>query len=475
MPQKKKIDYEKLRKSLFGEKKDGWLIEKAKVLHDYAKGYKQFLSIAKTERETVAEAINLAKKKGFVPYEEFVAKKPKTLKGTKIFFESREKNVCFVILSDSVDEGLNIVGSHVDAPRIDFKPNPIMEENGVAMAKTHYYGGIKKYQWLSIPLAIHGVVIKTDGEVVRISIGEKKDDPVFVFPDLLPHLDKRVMSDKTMAKAVEGERMNLLLGSIPITDDPKVKEAVKLNIMKIINEQYGITAEDFVSAEIEIVPAFQPKDVGFDRSLVAAYGQDDRICAYTSLTALFDAKNISKTSLSMFFDKEEIGSDGNTGAQSIFILDCIHKIIKLYNKTADDMFDVLKKTNFLSSDVGASVNPNYPEVHDKYNSSKLGHGITISKYTGSGGKYSANDANPEFIAKIRKIFNENKVLWQMSELGKVDEGGGGTIAKFMAKWNMNVIDAGPGLIAMHSPYELVSKVDLYHAYKAYKVFYESMN
>ncbi len=474
MPQKK-TDYEKLAKSLFGEKKNGWFSDKSNVFHSYAEGYKEFLAYAKTERETVEKGIELARKNGFVSYEEFMAKKPKKLSKSKFYFESREKNVCFVILSDSIDEGLNIVGSHVDAPRIDFKPNPIMEDNGVAMAKTHYYGGIKKYQWLSIPLAIHGVVVKTNGEKIKVSIGENDEDPVFVFPDLLPHLDKRIMSDKQMSKAVEGERMNLFLGSIPITDDSKVKEAVKLNVMKLLNEEYGITAEDFVSAEIEIVPAFKPKDVGFDRSLVAAYGQDDRICAYTSLTALLDAKKITKTSLSVFFDKEEIGSDGNTGAQSTFIIDCIHKIMKLYGKNTEDMFDILAKTNVLSSDVGASVNPNYPEVHDKFNSSKLGYGITVSKYTGSGGKYSANDAHPEFIAKLRKIFNENKVLWQMSELGKVDEGGGGTIAKFMAKWNMNVIDCGPGLLAMHSPYELVSKVDLYHTYKAYKVFYENMD
>ncbi len=475
MPQKKKTDYEKLQKDLFGEKKNGWFVEKHKTVHDYAEGYKQFLSVAKTERETVNEAIKIAKENGFISYEEFLSKKTKKLAGAKIFFESREKNVCFAILTDSIDKGLNIVGSHVDAPRIDFKPNPIIEDKGVALAKTHYYGGIKKYQWLSIPLAIHGVIVKSNGEKITVNIGEKEGDPVFVFPDLLPHLDKRVMSDKKMSQAVEGERMNLMLGSIPIADDPKIKESVKLNIMNLLNQEYGITAEDFISAEIEIVPAFQPKDVGLDRSLVAAYGQDDRICAYTSLTALLEAKNVAKTSLSVFFDKEEIGSDGNTGAQSTFILDCIHKISKLYGKTSDDMFDILKNTNFLSSDVGASVNPNYPEVHDKYNSSKLGYGITIAKYTGSGGKYSANDAHPEFIAKLRKIFNENKVLWQMSELGKVDEGGGGTIAKFMARWNMNVIDAGPGLLAMHSPYELVSKIDLYHTHKAYKVFYENMD
>ncbi len=470
-----KMDYEKLQKSLFGEKKNGWLIEKADILHSYADKYKDFLSLAKTERETVSEGIRIAKENGFVSYEEFIAKKSNNLAGKKIYFESREKNVCFAVLSDDISKGLNIVGSHVDAPRVDFKPNPLIEDHETALAKTHYYGGIKKYQWLSIPLAIHGVVVKSNGEKVAINVGEKDDDPVFVFPDLLPHLDKRVMADKKMSQAVEAERMNLFLGSIPIADDPKLKEAVKLNIMKILNDTYGITAKDFISAEIEVVPAFKPKDVGFDRSLVAAYGQDDRICGYTSLTALIDAKNVSKTALSVFFDKEEIGSDGNTGAQSTFILDCIHKIIKLYGKDTGDMFEILSKTNFLSSDVSASVNPNYPEVHDKFNASKLGYGVTIAKYTGSGGKYSANDAHPEFIAKLRKIFDENKVLWQMSELGKVDEGGGGTIAKFMAKWNMNVIDCGPGLLSMHSPYELVSKVDLYHTYKAYKVFYENMD
>ncbi len=448
---------EELKKKLSYENKNGWKLKetsKDKVF-DFAETYKDFLQTCKTERETV----------------EYVKREfDKRKKKQDFFIINRGKNIALVRLGKK--SGMKLVASHIDAPRIDIKQNPLFEETEIALFHTHYYGGIKKYQWFNIPLAIHGVVIKSNGEKVDINVGEKDNDPIFVIPDLLPHLSHKLVDDKKVKDAFEAEKMNLIVGSIPFDDEEK--EAVKLQVLSILNETYGITEEDFISAELEIVPAMQPRDVGFDRGFIAAYGQDDRICAFCSKEAFFDAKKNSKTVVALMIDKEEIGSDGNTGAKSRFLMDIVIEILKAQNidATLENVSEFLKNSEVLSADVNGAVNPMYKEVHEKDNASYINHGVVMTKFTGHGGKYMANDASAEFVGKIRKIFNDANVNWQTGELGKVDEGGGGTIAKYLASWNMEVIDCGPALISMHSPYEISSKTDLYETYKAYKAFFE---
>ena len=451
----KKDDMKLLKEKLGYENKNGWVNAEADSVFTFAERYKAFIGRCKTERETVK----------FVT-DEF----GKRSKKEDFFVVNRGKCVALIRLGDGL--GMKLIASHIDTPRIDLKQNPLFEDTEIALFHTHYYGGIKKYQWFNVPLALHGIIAKKDGEVVEISVGEREDDPVFVIPDLLPHLSHKIQDDKKVKEAFEAEKMNLIVGSIPLDNDEK--ETIKLNVLKILNEKYGIVEEDFISAEITIVPALKPADVGFDRGLIAAYGHDDRICAFCSKEAFFDADS-KKTIVALMVDKEEIGSDGNTGAKSRFLLDVVIEILKKKNVSTDfvNIGEFLKKSEVLSADVNGAVNPMYKDVHEKDNASYINHGVVLTKFTGHGGKYMANDASAEFVGKIRRIFNEAGVKWQIGELGKVDEGGGGTIAKYLALWNMDVIDCGPALISMHSPYEIVSKLDLHETYKAYKAFYES--
>ena len=438
-----------------------------KELFKFADDYKEFLSLGKTERLCVNEALKLAKLKGFKNLDEVTTLNP----GDKVYSINRNKNiVLYVIGKEKVVNGVNVLGAHIDSPRIDVKQNPLYESTGFALLDTHYYGGVKKYQWVTIPLALHGVVYKKDGTSVDINIGEKEDDPIFCITDLLIHLSKDQLT-KTASKVIEGEDLDVTVGSFPL-DGKDEKEAVKGNLLKILKEQYNIEEEDFLSAEIEVVPAGKARDLGLDRSMVAGYGHDDRVCAYTSLRAILDLKEVpNRTSCCILVDKEEIGSVGATGAHSNYFTNTLAQLLELQGcKSEFDLRKCLTNSNMLSSDVSAGVDPLYLSVCELKNSAFLGKGIVFNKYTGSGGKGGCNDANPDFIAKLRRILDENNVHFQTAELGKVDQGGGGTIAYILSNLNMNVIDAGIAVLNMHAPLEVVSKVDLYEAYLAYKVF-----
>lgn len=447
---------------------------KAKAF-EFAEGYKSFLDKGKTEREFAAETEKLVRSKGFIDLKEMMQSNKKLEPGTKVFHINRKKSVLLgVIGTRPLTEGVNMLGAHIDAPRIDLKQNPVYEDTGMVLLKTHYYGGIKKYQWVAIPLALHGTVVKTDGEAIDIVIGEDEGDPVFTITDLLPHLAQDQMQKKMM-EAITGEGLNLLFGSIPHEDD-KVKDRVKLNVLQLLNEKYGMMEEDFISAELEIVPAFKAKDVGLDRSMVGAYGQDDRICSYGALQAILDAENLEKTAICILSDKEEIGSVGNTGAESTMLEDFIAHLCAL---TTDNYTDIvlrrcLNHSKMLSADVNPGVDPNYEGVQDKRNASYLGKGLVIQKYTGVRGKSGGSDANAEYIGELRKLFNEKGILWQSAELGKVDQGGGGTIAQFVANLGAEVIDCGVAILSMHAPFEITSKIDVYINYLANKVFLENM-
>ncbi|WP_291491763.1 aminopeptidase [Desulfurella sp.] len=441
-----------LKEKLFRKQKNAWVENKNDEVFKFARSYIDFLNVCKTERETV----NYVK--------EYFSNHAKD----ELIFINRNKNVALVRIGK--ENGARLIASHIDSPRIDLKQNPIFEDSNIAMFHTHYYGGIKKYQWLNIPLALHGVIIKSDLKTLEFNIGENEDDPVFVIPDLLPHLSKNVVDEKPVKEAFDADKLNLIVGSIPFSDEEK--DQIKLNILKILNETYGIYEEDFISAEITLTPAFKAKDAGFDKSLIAGYGQDDRICAYTSLKAFFDSKKAAQTQIVLMVDKEEIGSEGNTSAQSSFLFEVVIEILKAkkIEPTFENIVSFFKHSECLSADVNGAVNPMYKEVHEKDNASYINNGVVLTKFTGHGGKYMANDANAEFVGKIRKIFNDNNVVWQTGELGKVDEGGGGTIAKYIANHNIETIDCGPALISMHSPYEISSKADLFETYKAYKAF-----
>lgn len=466
---------EELTKKLIYQRKNFWqeasAAEKQAAL-DFSENYKSFLDKCKTERKTIDHYADVLPQKGFTQLES-------GKKSRKIYRFAKSKNAAFAVLGKKpVSDGINLIVSHIDAPRVDLKQNPLSEDSTTKLGimKTHYYGGIKKYQWMSTPLALHGVIVKNNGEIIKISIGEDETDPVFVMPDLLPHLARKVQYTKKIGEAVDADKMNLIFNSIPYPDDKDVKEAVKLNALVLLNNKYGIVEEDFLSAELELVPAGKSRDAGIDRSMILGYGQDDRICAYTSAEAIFDAKDdLQRTAIVYLADKEEIGSDGNTGAKSIFIIDFIADLLK-YNGESSDSFNLRKtliKSQIISADVNAAINPNFPSVHEKDNAVHLGFGVSVTKFTGSGGKGGSNDANAEFNAGVIKIFNEHKVNWQIGALGKVDEGGGGTIAKFMAEHGAEVIDCGPGVLGMHSLYELTSKADIYSCYKAYKAFFEN--
>lgn len=433
---------------------------------NFAEGYKEFLSFSKTERLAVKASVKLLKENGFKDIEEV-----KELKaGDKIYIINKNKNVCaFIIGKKPLVDGLRILGAHIDSPRLDLKEHPIYERAGFALGDTHYYGGVKKYQWTTIPLALHGVICKKDGQVVDVNIGEDEKDPVVGITDLLIHLSADQMA-KTLGKAIEGENLDISLGSMPL--EGASKEAVKANVLKILNEKYGVSEEDLVSAEIEIVPAGKARDYGLDRSMIAGYGHDDRSCAYTSLMALLDSKVGEYSQCCILVDKEEIGSVGATGAQSLFFENVIAKLLfKLGSKAPSyEARIALENSKMLSSDVSAGYDPLYASVSDPNNSAYFGEGIVFNKYTGARGKSGSNDANPEYYAWIRKVMDEAKVHWQNAELGKVDQGGGGTIAYILGNYNMNVIDAGIAVHNMHAPMEIVSKVDVYEAYRAYKAF-----
>ncbi len=451
-------------------RKNAWnKYEDKSIVMDFAEGYKAFLSYCKTERLAVKYSVNLLNAAGFKPYE--VGQKLKA--GDKVYFINKNKNVAaYIIGSKPLNEGLRILGAHIDSPRIDFKENPFYESMGFALADTHYYGGIKTYQWTARPLALHGVVVKKSGESVEVSIGEDPNDPVVGVTDLLIHLSRDQMS-KPLGKAIEGENLDVTVGSMPLPEDDEHKaNLVKANVLKILKDKYDIEEEDFISAEIEITPAGEARDYGLDRSMVAGYGHDDRVCAYTSLKAILDIDNPEYTSCCLLVEKEEIGSVGASGAESLFFENTVSYLAKSLGY-ADPMFvtrEVMTNSRMLSSDVSAGVDPLYAYVNDSKNAAFLGEGIVFNKYTGRGGKSGSNDANPEYYAWIRSIMDDNNVNWQTSELGKVDVGGGGTIAYIFGNHNMNVIDAGVPVLNMHAPMEIVSKADVYEAYQAYKVF-----
>ncbi|MFY9177298.1 MAG: aminopeptidase [Caldicoprobacterales bacterium] len=439
-------------------------------LFAFSEGYKDFISLCKTERECVTEFIRLAEEKGYRDVASYIEKGEPLKAGDKVYANNSGKTLAlFVIGSKPMEQGLRIIGAHVDVPRLDLKQNPLYEDSGLALFKTHYYGGIKKYQWVTIPLAIHGVVVKKDGAVVDIVIGEDENDPVVGITDLLIHLASDQM-DKKLSKAIEGEDLNISLGSIPVKDKDE-KDRVKKNILKLLNEKYGITEEDFVSAELEVVPAGRARDYGLDRSMVMGYGHDDRVCAYTAFKALMDIENPDKTCVALMVDKEEIGSVGATGMTSRFFENTVAEIMNLvgdYNELK--LRRCLANSKMLSGDVSAAVDPNYPSVTEPKNSAYMGKGMTFNKYTGVRGKGGSNDANPEFIAELRTIMEKHNVMWQTAELGKVDQGGGGTIAYILAEYGMDVIDCGVPVHNMHAPWEVASKADIYETMRGYRAF-----
>ena len=466
---KKQAD--ELKRKLFNQKENGWKYkseeEKNNIL-DYAKGYINYMNCSKTEREIITSSKKIAEEHGFKD----IANCDTLAEGDKVYYINREKSMYLAVIGkEPMENGLNIIGAHADSPRLDLKPNPLYEDSEFAYFKTHYYGGIKKYQWTTIPLAIHGVIVKTNGEKVTVCIGEDAEDPIFTITDLLPHLAQDQMKKKA-TEVIDGEDLNLLIGSIPF--DADVSEKVKLNILNILNEKYGITEVDLLSSELELVPAMPARSMGFDNSMVAAYGQDDKICVYTSLTALMNIEHPQKTAICIIADKEEIGSMGNTGMES-HVFDTF--ISELLNKMGVNRPNLLEKvfcnSKMLSADVDAGLDPIYSSVSERNNSSYLGRGIGINKYTGARGKSGASDANAEFVAEVRRIFEENDIRYQIAELGKVDVGGGGTIAYILANKGMDVIDCGVPVLSMHSPYEVTSKLDLYEAYRGYEAFWKN--
>lgn len=469
----KKTNMEKL----FHEFKNAWvdLSDKDREsTFNLAAEYKKFLDAGKTERECVSEIVTMAKKNGFENIQDLIVNKTPLKEGMKIYTTYKEKTAAlFIIGKEPIEKGMNIIGSHIDSPRLDLKGSPLYEDAELALLKTHYYGGIKKYQWATIPLSMHGLIVKKDGSKSSIAIGDDDDDPVFVVSDILPHLGKE-QAAKKISEAITGEQLNVIIGNIPLKDE-KVKEHIKLNILNILKEKYQIEEDEFISAEIEIVPAGKAKDAGLDRSLILAYGHDDRVSAFPSLKAIFEIKHPKKMAVALFTDKEEIGSVGNTGMCSAFFDNTVAELIALEKQKYNELYlrRAFTRSRVLSADVNAGFDPSFPEVFDKRNSSYVGKGIILTKFTGSRGKSGANDANAEFVGEIKNLFTANKIVWQASELGKVDAGGGGTIAYILANKGADVIDCGVAVLNMHAPFELISKVDLFMAYKAYKVFLQS--
>ena len=431
----------------------------------FCEGYKAFLDEGKTERECVKRAVELLKAAGYAEFDTQGSYQP----GDKVYYVNRNKAIIATTFGEkSVKEGIRMNGAHIDSPRLDLKPSPVYEKDDMALFKTHYYGGIRKYQWATIPLAMHGVIVKKNGEMVELNLGEKPGDPVFCITDLLPHLSAE-QNERKLKDGIKGEELNIVIGSIPYTDD-EVKEPVKLMALKLMNEQFGITEKDFLRAEVEFVPAHKASDVGFDRSMVGAYGQDDRICAYTALMAEIDTKNPTYTTMTILTDKEEIGSEGNTGLNSNYVGDYITYLAELEGVNPKEVF---RNTICLSSDVNAAYDPTFASVYDPLNSSYVNKGCVLTKYTGARGKSGSNDASAELMAKVIGIMEKEGVYWQIGELGAVDVGGGGTIAKFVASMNIDVVDLGVPILSMHAPFELASKLDVLNTYRAFKSFYKN--
>jgi aspartyl aminopeptidase len=464
-----KDEFKQLRERLAVSQKLVWdQVTQAErgAIFAYADHYKTFLDRAKTEREAVQEILRQAQALGFV---DLASRAP----GSKAFYNFKGKSVALVVQGQRpLSAGLRIVGSHIDSPRLDLKPYPIYEDTDLTLLKTHYYGGIKKYQWLARPLAIHGVVLKPGGETVHLVIGEDPAEPVFTVLDLLPHLARKAQMDKKVSDAFEGEKLNVLAGSLPLGNDD-TKERFKLHFLKLLEERYGLTEEDFTSAEVEVVPAGPARDLGWDRSLVGAYGQDDRACAYAELAAILDVQEPEHTCVALFYDKEETGSEGSTSARACLLEEVVELLLERQGESPLGRRRVLLASRALSADVTGGLDPDYPEVHEKRNANRLGYGVGLHKYGGSGGKYYTSEANAEYVAWLRQIFQENGVIWQAGELGKVDEGGGGTIAKYLAVHGLEIIDCGTPLLSMHSPFEVASKADLYMTFKAYRAFFSA--
>ena len=467
-----KSESELLKDKLFNKREVGWKTvneNRKEEIFKFADEYIYYLNKCKTEREAVNFTTDILYKNGFKKIEECEDLKP----GDKIFYSNRGKSLYIAVIGEEdIKSGLNIIGSHIDSPRLDLKPNPLYEENCFAYFKTHYYGGIKKYQWTTIPLSLHGAIVKTNGEKIEINIGEDESDPIFTITDLLPHLAMEQM-EKKLKDGVTGENLNILIGSIPYSGE-MIQEAIKLNILSLLNEKYGIVERDLISSELELVPAFKAKSLGFDKSMVAGYGQDDRVCSYAALRGILNIENPKKTAVCILADKEEIGSYGNTGMESHEFDTFISEILNKLNVNKPNLLDrVFCNSKMISADVDAALDPIYASVSDLRNASYLGRGVGVNKYTGARGKSGASDANAEYVAEIRRIYEENNIAYQFGELGKVDVGGGGTIALILANKGIEVIDSGVPVLSMHSPYEVTSKFDIYEAYRAYEAFYRN--
>ena len=451
---------ERLKEELFLKKENGLKNisdEKWEKISAFAEGYKAFLAKAKTEREAVKASIEIAERAGFKPFD---ADK-KYVAGDKYYVNNRGKSVAFVVVGkQSTENGLQIAAAHIDSPRMDLKPNPLYEDSDLALFKTHYYGGIKKYQWTTIPLALHGVFAKKDGSVVEVNIGEDENDPCFVVTDLLPHLAQE-QSKRTLSDGIRGEELNVLIGSLPFKDD-KASELVKLNILKILNEKYGVTEADFLSAELEVVPAVKPRDIGLDRSLIGAYGHDDRVCAYPALVAICEIESPEKTAVCVLADKEETGSDGNTGLASDFLRFVVRDLAE---NQGVDYTVALRNSKCLSADVNAGLDPTFKDVMEAKNAAKLSYGAVITKYTGARGKSGTSDASAEYVAYVRNMLDNAGITWQTGELGRVDLGGGGTVALYVANMGVDVVDLGVPVLSMHAPFEIVSKFDVFETYR----------
>lgn len=452
-----KLSYKK--KNVFEEASP----EKIARIFDYSEGYKSYLNSSKTEREAVETSIKMATLAGYTEYK----LGDKLSVGDKKYFNNRGKSlVAFKMGSADLEKnGIRILAAHIDSPRLDLKQIPLYEDSGMAFLKTHYYGGLRKYQWTALPLALHGVMVKADGERVDICIGEDEDDPIFYINDLLPHLAKK-QSQEPMATAISAESLNILIGGLPY-DDKEVSDKIKLTALSLLHDKYGVTEEDFLSAELSLVPAFKARDIGFDRALLGSYGHDDRVCAYPALTALFDSTDTENTVMVILADKEETGSEGQTGMKCDVFMDIVAEISRSLGKNE---VLVRNSSKCLSADVTAAYDPNFAEVYEHRNSAIISAGACMSKFTGSGGKSSTNDASAEYVGYIRRIFAENGVIWQTAELGKIDQGGGGTVAKFIANHNIETVDLGVPVISMHAPYEVVSKADVYSTYEAFSAF-----
>lgn len=459
---------DKLKKELFSDRTHGAIRAGAgelKKADKFAEGYKSFLNRAKTEREVVDFAVEQAEKAGFVPFD----RNQKYAPGDKVYYNNRGKAICLAVMGKKgTQEGVRIAAAHIDSPRLDLKPIPLYESTEMALLKTHYYGGIKKYQWTAIPLSMHGKIVRKDGSELIINVGEKEGEPQFCITDILPHLGKDQMAKK-LGEAFTGEDLNILAGSLPFSEETGEK-LYKLNILNILHEQYGLVEDDLVSAELEFVPAFRASDIGFDHSMIGAYGHDDRVCAYPALEALYHCKTPERTCIVVLADKEEVGSMGNTGLASEYLR---YFIADLAAQDGLEARHVMSKSNCLSADVTAAYDPNFAYAYEAGNSCYLNHGVGVAKYTGSRGKGGSNDASAEFVAFVRRIFDGADVVWQIGELGKVDQGGGGTVAAVISRLDIDVIDVGVPVLSMHSPFEVVTKLDVYMTYKGFKAYFEA--